>query len=249
MGLIRNERFVCVDCESTGLDPDSDAIIEVGAVCFTLDETLDTFETLIDPECTIPPESIAIHHITDEMVAGKPKIAAVLPKLLPFLDNATVIGHGVLFDLQLIENAAKRAQIPCHLATRRYIDTLRLARLYGESPRNSLDVLRQHFNISCQQAHRALDDAVVNMEVFRHLVARYRSMEQIYDALAKPVRLKTMPLGKHKGRRFDEVPIAYLRWAAHQKFDQDLLFSIREELRRRKKGSGFRQSANPFDSL
>jgi DNA polymerase-3 subunit epsilon len=61
--------------------------------------------------------------------------------------------------------------------------------------------------------------------------------------------MKTMPLGKHKGRRFEEVPIEYLQWAERKDFDQDLLFSIRLELRNRKKGGGFEQSANPFSEL
>ena len=61
--------------------------------------------------------------------------------------------------------------------------------------------------------------------------------------------MKTMPLGKHKGRRFDEVPVEYLLWAEKKDFDQDLLYSIRLELRNRKKGGGFEQSANPFAGL
>jgi DNA polymerase-3 subunit epsilon len=55
-----------------------------------------------------------------------------------------------------------------------------------------------------------------------------------------------MPLGKHKGRLFKELPHEYLQWAAHQNFDQDLLFSIRTELKKRKKGGLFIQAANPF---
>ena len=58
-----------------------------------------------------------------------------------------------------------------------------------------------------------------------------------------------MPLGKHKGRPFTEVPVAYLRWAARQKFDQDLLFSIRSELKKRDQGNAFRKAGNPFQEL
>lgn len=58
-----------------------------------------------------------------------------------------------------------------------------------------------------------------------------------------------MPLGKHKGRTFDEIPLDYLLWAERKDFDQDLLYSIRLELRNRKKGRGFEQSSSPFADL
>ena len=49
-----------------------------------------------------------------------------------------------------------------------FIDTLRMARLYGESPINSLERLRQHFNIAAEGAHRAMSDVIVNIEVFKY---------------------------------------------------------------------------------
>jgi DNA polymerase-3 subunit epsilon len=58
-----------------------------------------------------------------------------------------------------------------------------------------------------------------------------------------------MPLGKHKGRPMKEIPLQYLQWIVHKGFDQDLLYSIRTELSRRKKGNLFSQSSNPFSNL
>lgn len=249
MRSLKNEIFVCVDCESTGLDTEQDAIIEIGAVRFTQDAILDQMETLVDPQRPIPAESSAIHHITDSMVAGKPKIAAVLPAILAFLEKAIIVGHGIGFDLALIQNAANREGLPCNLLQRKQVDTLRLARLYGDSPSNSLEVLRQHFLIPPEQAHRALDDAMINTKVFLRLLQRYRSMQEVFDVLSKPVSLRKMPLGKHKGRPFNEIPLDYLRWAVRQDFDQDLLYSIKEELRSRKSGKGFQQAGNPFRDL
>ena len=67
--------------------------------------------------------------------------------------------------------------------------------------------------------------------------------------LAGPVQMKIMPFGPHKGRPLKEVPIEYLRWAASKSFDQDLMFSLRTELKRRKSGNLFTQASNPFSSL
>ncbi|OGN63577.1 MAG: DNA polymerase III subunit epsilon [Chlamydiae bacterium RIFCSPHIGHO2_12_FULL_49_9] len=249
MGQINQEIFVCLDCESTGLDPKNDRIVEIAAVRFTFSKILQKFESLIDPECEIPQISQDIHKITKEMIQGKPKIKEVLPELLKMIDGHVIVGHGIGFDIALIAAEAKRNQIPANIEKQPFIDTLRLARLYGESPINSLQQLRQHFNIEPEGAHRAMSDVIVNIEVFKYLSKPYQTTNQILQVLQKPIKLRAMPLGKHKGRKFDEIPIEYLLWAERKDFDQDLLYSIRSELKNRKRGGGFEQSASPFSEL
>lgn len=249
MGLIHQDVFVCIDCESTGLEPKKDRLIEVAAARFTFDRILQTFETLVDPECDIPKVSQEIHKISDEMIEGKPKVKEILPELLKLIDGHILMGHGIGFDIALIAAEAKRSQIPTEIEKQPFIDTLRMARIYGESPINSLERLRQHFNIEPEGAHRAMSDVIVNIEVFKFLAKSYQTTEQLLKTLEKPIKLKMMPLGKHKGRKFSEIPTEYLQWAERKDFDQDLLYSIRSELRNRKKGAGFEQSASPFSNL
>jgi DNA polymerase-3 subunit epsilon len=246
---MEKQKFVCLDCETTGLDVKEDRVIEVAAICFDYEHVYWEIESLINPECVIPESSIAIHHITQDMVHGKPTIAEFLPRILPLLGKEIIVGHGVQFDIELLVMAAERHQIPCKLRENRFLDTLRMARLYGESPVNSLEQLRKHFNIPLEGAHRAMSDVIVNKEVFKHLSKRYRTAEQLFEALSRPILLKTMPLGKHKGRPLKEVPLQYLQWVAKKEFDQDLNYSIKTELTRRKKGNLFNQSANPFSAL
>lgn len=249
MGQINQEHFVCIDCETTGLDAQQDKIIEVAAVHFTLDQTFASCEYLVDPQCSIPDASIAIHHITQEMVTGKPLISQVLPEILEVIGNRIIIGHGVGFDIEVLALAADKAGIPCKIRKNPVLDTLRMARHYGDSPVNSLEQLRRHFNIEQEGAHRAMNDVVVNMGVFKYLARRFRTTQQLFDTLSKPILMKTMPLGPHKGRLMKDVPLPYLLWAAHKDFDGDLLFSLRTEINRRKKGNLFTQSANPFNDL
>lgn len=249
MASIENEVFVCLDCETTGLDANHDRVIEVAAVRFTVNGILDQFDTLINPECPIPETSIAIHNITPDMVASKPKIKEILPSVLNVIGNHIIVGHGIEFDIQLLINAAQRHNVTCSLKNNASLDTLRMARLYGESPVNSLEQLRRHFNIPAEGAHRAMSDVIVNMEVFKRLAKFYKTTEQLFQALSKPIMFKLMPLGKHKGRLLKDLPLDYLLWAARQKFDQDLLFSLRSEVNRRKKGNLFSQAANPFADL
>ncbi len=246
---LKKQTFVCVDLELTGLSVETDKIIEVAVVKFTFDEILTSYETLVDPEIAIPEESMAIHHISNEMVKGKPKIQEVLPKVIPLLKNEIIIGHGVSFDLTIIEKAALAAGIDAIFPRDDVIDTLRLARLYGESPNNSLETLRQHFNIVEEGAHRAMSDVIVNIQVFKYLAKQFRSIKELKERLKHPIMLKNMPLGKHKGRPFSDIPIDYLRWAVRQDFDQDLIFSLQSELKKRKQRTGFQQNCRPFEHL
>jgi len=249
MSLLSKEIFICIDCETTGLEPDKDRIIEVAAVIFQGETIIERFETLIDPEIPILPTSSAIHHITDVMVQGQPKIQDVLPTILRMIDRHIIVGHGISLDIAFLAHQAKYHEMTPNLLTHRYIDTLRLARLYGQCPINSLEKLKEHFNIIASGAHRAMNDVLVNIDVFRFLTQQFTTTKQILDRLEKPILLSFMPLGKHKGRPFAEIPTEYLQWASHKDFDQDLLFSVRTELKKRKKGNLFHQSTNPFAHL
>lgn len=249
MGQINQEHFVCIDCETTGLDPKQDKIIEVAAVHFSLDQTFGSCEYLVDPQHPIPDSSIAIHHITQEMVTGKPLISEVLPDILSIIGNRIIVGHGVGFDIEVLALAADQAGIPCTIRKNRSLDTLRMARHYGDSPINSLEQLRRHFNIEQEGAHRAMNDVIVNMGVFKYLARRFQTTKQLFETLSRPIMMKIMPLGPHKGRLLKEVPLSYLLWAANKDFDQDLLFTLRSEINRRKKGNLFSQSTNPFNEL
>jgi DNA polymerase-3 subunit epsilon len=249
MGLLNKDTFICLDCETTGLDPQTDRIIEIAVVKFTFSQILQSFETLIDPEANISEVSMAIHHITPEMVHGKPKIQHVLPTVIEMVRSNIIIGHGIQMDLAFLSESAKRFDMTDPFNQLQTIDTLRMARLYGESPTNSLEKLRQHFNIEEEGAHRAMSDVTVNISVFKYLAQSFKTTEQLLTRLKKPILLKTMPLGKYKGRPFSEIPIEYLKWALRGDFDQDLIFSIRSELQKRNKGQSFEQAANPFSQL
>ncbi len=250
MGKLSKQVFICLDCETTGLDTDNDQIIEVAAIRFTCENEIDRIHSLVKPSGKIPAESTKIHNITDEMVADQPSITEVLPGFLEFIGKDIVIGHGVNFDITVINNHAKKYKVStAGLSNNKIIDTLRLARYYGESPNNTLEVLRRHFNIPGEGAHRALNDVKTTISVFKHLTTTFHTTEDLFKILDKPIPMRRMPLGKYKGRLFTEIPLNYLQWAAHQKFDKDLLYSLRRELKNRKKGNTFTQATNPFAGL
>lgn len=249
MGLIEKETFICLDCETTGLLPKDDRLIEIGVAKFTFEAILESYESLINPQREIPGVTIEIHHITDEMVQGKPLVKEILPKVLNLVGDHIIVGHGIKLDIEFIAEEAKRNQVPCSIEKNQRLDTLRMARLYGESPVNSLERLRKHFNIAEEGAHRAMSDVLVNIEVFKYLAEGFKTTKDLIQRLERPILLRTMPLGKHKGRPFSDIPAQYLQWAANKDFDQDLLYSIRSELKKRKTQANFQQASNPFSEL
>lgn len=244
---LKKEVFICLDCEATGLDIEKDEIVELAVVKFDFSNQIDQLESLIDPKMEIPPDSIAVHHITNEMVQGKPHIEDILPQAFKMIGDHTVVGHNIGYDISMIIQAAKKRNIPCPISHENSIDTLRLARLYAESPSNSLEVLRKHFNIEEEGAHRAMNDVIVNIKVFKYLSKGFPTKKAMMDRLREPIQMRLMPLGKHKGLPFKEVPIEYLHWASTQDFDQDLLYSINMERKRRRNKRNF--SHNPFADL
>ncbi len=249
MTRLSETTFVCLDTEFTGLDLKNDRILEVAAVRFTFDGEIERFESLINPEHPISKEAEEVHHISQKMIADKPVMKEVLPQFLEFVGTDIIVGHAINSDMQMIEKEAKLCKIRFPQKTQECFDTLRLARAYGDSPNNSLSSLAKHFNVKVDGAHRAMNDVIVNIEVFKHLIRRFKTLGHIRKLLANPIQMKYMPLGKYKGRLFADIPLPYLQWSANMDFDQDLLFSIRLELKKRKQGKRFSQANNPFSNL
>jgi DNA polymerase-3 subunit epsilon len=249
MRSLKTDTLICLDCETTGLDTENDDIIELAIVKFTLEKEIETLDFLIDPKRLIPEESTAIHHITDDMVKGKPYIEDVLDEAVALIGKYPIMGHNVGFDIRIIEAALRRHNHSKSITSNPVIDTLRLARLYGESPKNSLEVLREHFNIPEEGAHRAMNDVIVNIKVFERLSYGFKTTHEMLKRLERPITMKTFPFGKYRGLFFREIPIDYLHWAGHQNFDEDLLHSINQERKRRRKQKPFFESSNPFKDL
>ncbi|MBI3958336.1 MAG: DEAD/DEAH box helicase family protein [Chloroflexi bacterium] len=160
--------FVAVDVETTGLSPQKDAVIEIGAVRFCDGEIVDTFATFIDPGRPIPLFIQQLTNISDRDVAGKPTIDRVLPELLAFVDSSVygVVGHNVGFDLGFLEAAGANFHRP-------RLDTHELATiLLPHLPSYNLGELCSSLDIHLDDAHRANADAAATAHLFMRLLAR-----------------------------------------------------------------------------
>ncbi len=158
--------YVALDLETTGLDADRDAIIEVGAVKFRDDEVLDTFSTFVNPGRPIPFQITELTGIRDDDVANAPGLHDVLSRLTRFVGQWPIVGHSVGFDLNFLRRHSR-------LLDNKLLDTFELASvLLPHAERYSLSALATMLGVELEQAHRALDDAQASHRLFRVLLRR-----------------------------------------------------------------------------
>ncbi len=94
--------FVVFDTETTGLSPAKDRIVELSAIRFVDGIPTEIFETLVNPEREISPETSAINQITDDMVADAPTISEVLPSFEAFVGKSPLVAHNLEFDIKFL---------------------------------------------------------------------------------------------------------------------------------------------------
>src|ERR1700690_4552598 len=97
---IRLTEFVIFDVETTGLSPiDGDRIVEMAAVKGKGTQVVDRFYSLVNPQRSMPSQATLVNNITQDMLAGAPVAADILPQIICFIGGACVAGHNVRFDL------------------------------------------------------------------------------------------------------------------------------------------------------
>ena len=189
--------FVVFDTETTGLYPESEKIIEVGAVRFRDGKPVDRFHSLVNPERHIPAFITNLTHISDEDVADAPVISDVLPAFERFVGSDSLVGHNIEFDLRFINSSG--SILPDK--GRKYIDTAELARKIVKGPdkvydqetgkwkndynsdyevkSHSLGPMCEFYGLEHGELHRADEDA---MMTGRLLVAMMKDTARVRKA-------------------------------------------------------------------
>jgi DNA polymerase-3 subunit epsilon len=158
--------LVAFDLETTGLSPQLDRIVEIGAVKSIDGKEVARYGVLVNPEMAMPPGAAAVNGITDEMLAGKPTIREVLPEFLKFVGDGVLIAHNASFDLGFVRSSMARQGLG-QLAND-YVDTRVMAqKAYPGRPNYKLQSLATDLGVKALEAHRAVDDARVCLEVFQ----------------------------------------------------------------------------------
>ena len=165
---LETAQYVVFDIETTGFDPFSDKIIEIGAVKIKENKIIEKFSHFVNPERKIPKEITELTTITDDMVKDAEKIETVLPKFLNFIEGSILVAHNAKFDAGFILQKAKEQGKKFKECI---IDTLPLSRtLLPLEKRHSLSHLVKYFNVVLENHHRAIDDAIATSEIFKSLL-------------------------------------------------------------------------------
>ncbi|AQX29963.1 DNA polymerase III subunit epsilon [Bartonella schoenbuchensis] len=166
-------REIIFDTETTGLDKDSDRIIEIGCVEM-VDRYLTKrqFHVYLNPQgVIIPDEVVAIHGLTNERLKNEKKFEDIADEFLEFIDGATMVAHNASFDISFLNAELGRINKPL-ISVDNVIDTLAIARQKFPMGPNSLDVLCKRFGIdnSNRVLHGALLDAEILADVYIELI-------------------------------------------------------------------------------
>ncbi|MCH8007342.1 MAG: 3'-5' exoribonuclease [Chloroflexi bacterium] len=162
--------YVALDLETTGLDADRDAIMEIGAVRFDLDGHAETFSTFVDPKRPVPYRIQRLTNISDKDLAGAPLLAEIAPELEAFVGEFPIVGQNIAFDLEFLERARIYARGPAY-------DTQELANvLLPGLVEQNLRAIARHLGIEFPVRHRALADAEAARLVFVALVERLAAL-------------------------------------------------------------------------
>lgn len=159
--------YTVFDTETTGLDPSQgDEIIQIGAVRIVNRRLLrqECFEQLIDPQRTLPAQSVKIHGITAQMLSGQPPIGRVLPMFRAFVADTILVAHNAAFDMRFLE--LKEAGTGVRF-DRPVLDTFLLsAVLFPNQESHRLEAIAERLGVSVLGRHTAVGDAIVTAEVF-----------------------------------------------------------------------------------
>ena len=169
------DSYVCIDLETTGLDPKRDKIIEIGAVKVEQGKITGEWQTLVNPGRKLEERIVELTGIRDDELVGARTISEVLPELFAFLEERTLLGHSVLFDFSFLKKAAVNERLSFE---RQGIDTLKIARKYLQDLESrALGALCEHYEIP-HSAHRALEDARATTALYQKLWDEFYEKEE-----------------------------------------------------------------------
>lgn len=175
--------YAVVDVEATGGRViGGDRITEVAVVEVNNGIATTVFDTLVNPERSIPPWVSRLTNISWEMVKDAPVFAEICDQLLGVLDGRVFVAHNANFDWRFLSMEIERATRRT-LAGRR-LCTVRLARkLLPGLRRRSLDYVSLHYGVEITRRHRAGGDAFATAQVFLRMMedARREGCESWHD--------------------------------------------------------------------
>jgi len=233
---------VVLDVETTGLNPDTDRIIQFSGALLDKDmNEVDRLSLLIDPRYPIDPGASAVHGYTGEQLTGCPTFQQVGARILDFLGDHALAGHNILaFDLLVLMAELKRhLNIDLDMTNRQVVDTLELFR---QQVPHTLEGASQHYcGTSVENAHDADADVSATVSVLK---AQLQKIEGGLEVAAKDSMGARatydgkivydeegelcLSFGKHAGTRLSQIDYGYRQWMLGQSFSAQVKALIQE---------------------
>lgn len=220
-----------IDFETTGLPPDA-SVCEVAVVDLREDGLISALlNAIVKPTHPISLEAMAIHHITEEIAQDGVDWSHVQGVLIegknPFSEKQ---GHSDFF-------AAHNADFEKAFFNpegSRWLDTWKIAlRLWPDSPSHSNQILRYYLGLNLDERamppHRALPDAWVTAHIL-HEACKIATLDDLAKWSNEPPYLTKIGFGKHRGKKFSELPKDYLEWIIKQDMEPGVIAAARREL-------------------
>jgi len=214
--LLREQRIIVFDTETTGLDTQDDDIIQIAAIEIINGKIGQSFEVFINTDKDLL-ESEKIHHITkdylDEHAISKTE---ALSKFINFIDSDTLIAHNLQYDYEILNNNLQKEGLSKLSETIKLYDSIDLSkRLYPKLPSYKLEYLLEELGIEGINSHNALDDvkATVNLILtFEHNILRYaekrKNFMERYNTVFKNMKERFFPIYNAVSGHFtEEMPL------------------------------------------
>lgn len=212
----KDKIYTIIDIETTGGMSHRDRITEVAMVRIQNGEIIDRFESLINPERSIPTEITRITGITNDMVANAPKFYEVAKTIVEFTEDAIFVAHNVRFDYNFIREEFKSLG---YTYSKKLLCTVQLSRKAFPGLRSySLGNLIRHFGIEVVNRHRAMDDVLATADIFLRIVDQAKYSEKAQAWLAGGIKELNLPnnLSREFLEDLPEVPGVYYFYNQHR---------------------------------
>jgi DNA polymerase-3 subunit epsilon len=244
--IVLQRRICALDLETTGVNPNTDRIIQIGVIRIEVDGTLKEGVQLVNPGCPIPPESTAVHGITNEMVQDKPRFETLAPGLFAGLKEADLCGFNISFDIRFL--IAEFSRHKFDYKPGKIIDGMKIFHKYYR--RDLSAAHREYCGEPFEGAHDALADARAALNVICAQLRRHTDLPRNVDDLHREFFETVAPgkvdvagklawkngkasinFGKHTGVPLDLVPKSYLEWMLTGDFPEETKEIIRNALK------------------
>jgi len=190
---LKAKKYAIIDIETTGGLVKRDKITEIAIVVHDGEKIIDRYESLVNPERSIPEYIARMTGITDEMVAVAPKFYEIARTIVEMTEGAIFVAHNARFDYSFVREEFQRLG---YTYSRRQLCTVRLARqTFPELQKFGLDALIKHFNIHIENRHRAMDDTLATVKVFERILHHNASEQNIADVVNLGIKESRLPQG------------------------------------------------------